>query len=404
MTGAMTSADQGSGIGSLGARLAEYVVLAHDPAVPAVAADWWEISEPHYLSVVRPLADFVAGERADAALAALVASPTDRRREIALGDSLDPLLERDPAARSRFTGLLAAADAHVLVRHHRGTGVDHPAAEVTVDDTTAWLRPRPEPGPGPRALVVIALRDRTGGARVRNLLACLAALHDQRRADHVAITVVESDDEPRWRAVVQPWVDHYFFAPHGGHFSRSWAVNVGVRQTPGSPELICVLDADILVDQLFLERNLGRFDRPEAADMIGLLPYRSMFCLDPASTHTAIRRRCELREPDVPLDPFRALVLREPVGACLWIRASAFRQVGGFDERYQGWGGEDDDLFARLERVGPLLRFDDPLLHMSHPRPQMTLDGRPFNAHIEPLSWDSTHGYGDLRGPAVGMA
>ena len=29
----------------------------------------------------------------------------------------------------------------------------------------------------------------------------------------------------------------------------------------------------------------------------------------------------------------------------------------------------------------------------------MTLDGTPFNAHIEPLSWTADAGYGDLRGP-----
>jgi hypothetical protein len=54
---------------------------------------------------------------------------------------------------------------------------------------------------------------------------------------------------------------------------------------------------------------------------------------------------------------------------------------------------------ARLARAGRLTRFDDPLLHLAHPRPQMTQDGAPFNAHIEPLSWTADAGYGDLRGP-----
>src|SRR5579859_6929404 len=36
-------------------RLADYVVLAHDPAVKSQAVDFWEISAPHYQSVVQEI-------------------------------------------------------------------------------------------------------------------------------------------------------------------------------------------------------------------------------------------------------------------------------------------------------------------------------------------------------------
>ena len=48
-----SSGMSGTEVGALGQRLAAYVFLANDPSVPAVAADWWEISGPHYKEVAR---------------------------------------------------------------------------------------------------------------------------------------------------------------------------------------------------------------------------------------------------------------------------------------------------------------------------------------------------------------
>ncbi|MER5642924.1 galactosyltransferase-related protein [Streptosporangium sp. NPDC002524] len=396
---------------TLGSRLAAYVFLANDPSVPLVAADWWVISGPHYGAVADALAHFVAGEPAAEDLRRFAASPGDRELEDALAAALVPLLERSPADGARLAGLIADADAHVLVDYHNGVLADRSAAEVSVADVSSWSGPRASvasgasvaagtrtAGAGVRAVIVIPFRDRVGGARTRNLLACLAALRDQDvHGDEVSVTVVESDTAPTWRDTVEPLVDHYVFARHDGHFNKSWAVNVGVRDTPGEPELICVLDTDILADRRFLSRNLDRMAREPG--LSAFLPYRRMFCLDPETSAAAIRRRCERGEADVPLDAVRSLVLKEPPGACLWVRSTVFDAIGGFDERYQGWGGEDDDVVARLSLAGRFTRFDDPLLHLAHPRPEMTLDGLPFNAHIDPLSWTVAGGYGDLRGP-----
>lgn len=405
---------------TLGARLSAFVVLAHDPAVPEVAADWWEISGPHYLTVAAAVAETFPDV---AEVAALAASPTDPVLERALTARLEEVLERSPEERDRLAKMVAAAEEHILIDYHRGTEAGLPAEPVALPDVQPWLRPRPEPAARaessihsklnaraessaypeasarPSALVVIPFRDRVGGARARNLLACLSALADQRDSHDVVITVVESDDEPRWRESVEPWVDHYLFAPHTGHFNKSWTVNVGARNTPAETDVICVLDADVLVDDAFLTRNLDRF----AADpgLGSFLPYRSMFCLDEDSSHAAIRSRLSDGEPYTSLSAVRALVLREPPGACLWVRTGVFTGIGGFDERYTGWGGEDDDVVARLARAARLERFDDPLIHLAHPRPQMLLDGNPFNAHLEPMSWTAPSGYGDLRGPAA---
>jgi hypothetical protein len=47
-----------------------------------------------------------------------------------------------------------------------------------------------------------------------------------------------------------------------------------------------------------------------------------------------------------------------------------FEQVNGFDMRYVGWGGEDEDLATRLRRLGLRCGWPGPrasLLHLWHP-------------------------------------
>jgi GT2 family glycosyltransferase len=240
---------------------------------------------------------------------------------------------------------------------------------------------------------VIPFRDREGGLRTRNLLACLRALADQEGGPAHRVTVVESDSSPRTRELLKDLVDHYVFARKDGLFNKAWAVNVGVVAAPVDTVYTCVLDADILVDRDFVARNTARLRDGEHGTH---LPFRWSLSLDEPSTLRAIAQRIDARAADVPESALRGLLLREPPGGCVWLRTGVFHTIGGFDERYEGWGGEDDDVVARLAAAAPLVRYDDALLHLNHPRPEMTRsDGAPFNAHIEPMSWTPAHRYGD---------
>ncbi|MDN0201119.1 galactosyltransferase-related protein [Streptomyces sp. S.PNR 29] len=236
-------------------------------------------------------------------------------------------------------------------------------------------------------LVVIPFRDRnTGNTRLRNLLACLLCLADQSwpRQDY-QVVVVESDEKPRFRHIIEPHVDHYLFAPKAGTFNKSWAVNVGVVNTPGDPEAICILDADVLADRDFIARNVARFQRPGTS---GHLTYRNMLSLSEAATSHAIRRRLLDRAAQADPDELRGFYLRRPPGCCVWVRASAFHRIGGMDERYEGWGGEDNDFAYRMDFHCAFDAYDDWLLHMAHPAASVLReDGEQVNSHIPGLSW-----------------
>jgi hypothetical protein len=244
-------------------------------------------------------------------------------------------------------------------------------------------------------LVVIPFRDNSpDGTRSRNLFACLRALRDQsldRR--HYRICVVESDERPRWRVPISSLADEYVFAAKSGPFNKSWAVNVGVRQSAGEFPLVCVLDADALVDRDFLARNSARFERPGTG---GFLPFRDLTYLDADASNHAIETRCFDGADRVDPSRLRGFVVHRSPGVCVWLRHEVFDAVNGMDERFEDWGGEDMAFVMRLHLATPFLHFDDPMYHLYHRSSSHLVDGQTVNAHISWLDWKPDQPIGSI--------
>lgn len=387
---------------ALAQRLADYVVLAVAPEVPLIAADYWELSAASY----RRVHEFVAARsRCDGdtwrQYHRLRAAPGDPAAYRAFRAAAHRLLGHRADLRLTAAALIAEADARIWIDHWLG---EQYQADVPAASAAAQVRGRPRPerpaGTGALVSVIVPMRDRDRGQRLRNLVACLRAVADQDfGAGAAQVTVVETDTYPRCRDLIEPLTDRYLHAYKAGAFNKSWAVNLGLRAAgvpgePGTPPITCVLDADILVDRWFLTRNARRFDDPAHH---AHLPFRWMISLDGPSTERAIGHRIGSGAAEVSLADLRGLRLREPPGGCLWARTEVLHRIGGFDERYEGWGGEDDDVTARLGQAVTLARFEDPLLHLDHPRPQMVhADGRPMNGHLAGADrWTGRDGFGD---------
>src|SRR5690349_2131513 len=134
-------------VDGLVADLVRYAVLANDPAVRAVAADFWLHSGPYYLGVDGALAELVAPHAAArAAHAALREHPTDRGCEVALRAALEALLD-DPGAppTDRVRQLITEADREADIDYHPAL------AEPVVADPVDVLRLRAPAPAGPPA-------------------------------------------------------------------------------------------------------------------------------------------------------------------------------------------------------------------------------------------------------------
>jgi hypothetical protein len=116
-------------------RLADYVVLAHDPAVKSQAVDFWEISAPYYQSVVD---EILAG-----------ASPAVRERFDMLATEPGSVsaywaFVEGITADERLSAAVRAADERILIDHRLGSDYrENVAAEVSYQE----LSELPAPGP-----------------------------------------------------------------------------------------------------------------------------------------------------------------------------------------------------------------------------------------------------------------
>lgn len=293
-----------------------------------------------------------------------------------------------------------AADHVSRISIDTGTDYDPTVRLVTAADIPAPLTLHPG-GKAAQIAVIIPFRDRSDDqARLRNLLACLHALGDQSLdRDAYRVITVEIDDRPRWADALNSRSDSYVFAPWAGHFNKAWGVNVGVVQSASDCGILCILDADMLVDRHFLLRNARRFASRGAQ---AHWPFFDPLCLDSAATNAAISARCLKSQPWIPPRTLRGVRLRRPPGHCVWVRTALFHRIGGMDERFEGWGGEDLDFAFRLGITGAVDRYPDQMLHMYHVRPCVKQDdGKRFYAGRQLLDWHPVTPIGQLAGPAT---
>jgi hypothetical protein len=376
----------------LSAAVCDSLVVAADPGARRASLTYWQHSRPWVEPVVERVRRLPG--RLGTLAAHLLDSPADPNRYRRLRRSLAEVAARHELGDLFQTAWQAAL--HARLGYHLGASYRVNGATSDRADLVGTEPPRqPSTEDGDcGVLVVVPFRDVDGGDRLHNLLACLRALGDQSLPRPCyRVTVVESDSRPRWRDAIEPYVDTYLHAASDRGFSKAWAVNCGVVNSPAGGELVCVLDADILTDPEFLARNVARFRRPGVG---AVLPYRDALYLDGPASDRAVRLRCVVPGGRLRLPAVRGFLLRRPLGGCIWARTALFRQVGGFDERFEGWGGEDDDFAIRLGLWGALDRFADPLFHLDHPpAPAHAVDGVPTNGPEWPPRWP-THEPGRL--------
>ncbi|WP_394840135.1 hypothetical protein LVJ94_24935 [Pendulispora rubella] len=378
----------------LAAAAADSLVIASDPDAEISNRTYWKRGRPWIDAVVASVAQ-APDETIRTLGASLQADPQDAGRYFELRTALAERAE--PISTEAIFEAAWEAACHSRLGFHVGPRYERTSAPVGVHDVSAHP-------PGPRGsvdgpidvLVIVPFQGREAReARLRNLVSCLLALRDQSfPRERYAVALVESDEVPRVRSVAAPFVDHYAFAFKEGIFNKSWAANVGAVHSPGNAPLLCFLDADMLVDRDYIARNAARFQRPGTGAHV---TYRDVLCLDPASSSAAIRQRIHRRAPAADTSSLRGFLGRRPRGGSFWIRRPIFERIGGFDERYQGWGGEDVDFFFRVELATPLDSYDDTLLHLHHPPgPIPRHDGKKVNARIPWLSWQPEEPIGRL--------
>ncbi len=375
--------------------VADALVIAADPDARGANPFYWHRLEP----LTAAVSDLARTSRDGATAAAAVRlqdHPTNPEHHRALVRLLVERLARDKECERELIDKAWSAAHRGRIGHYLGDAAGHPAMS---DTDRADPAPPPAPvrtaPPGSAAQIIIPFRDTTASRyRLKNLLSCLHSLRDQEPVEGgYTVTVVETDDIPRWRREVEEAADEYLFARYAGPFNRSWATNVGAMHTSVRADTVCVLDADLLVDRRFVARNVDRFKTPGVG---AVLAHRDLLYLDAVSSARAVHARCAagVAEPD--LADLRGFTVRCAVGACMWMLREVFDRIHGMDERYEGWGGEDMELALRLQLAAGLRSCDDTALHLHHPVNVDLVDGETVNAPIPWFSWQPQEPIGQL--------
>jgi len=164
----------------------------------------------------------------------------------------------------------------------------------------------------------------------------------------IEILVVEQDEQPRLSLDKSLRADQVFIR-NAGAFNKSWAFNCAVRHTV--KEVLVFADADIFLEREgYLEcfRAIKEFDAvtPNKRDI-------SNVSLDMNATN--------------PIQFLHTRKLYTFAGGILIMTRTAFDQIGGWDERFEGWGGEDDAMSHVIYNRLKSKSFYLPNYHIDHP-------------------------------------
>lgn len=205
----------------------------------------------------------------------------------------------------------------------------------------------------------------TSPGREAHLLACLQMLGQQSHLPAEVIVVDDGSAQGQTLAIaqakIQPWpfVLHYDWRSNDCRVALSR--NRGAERASG--QLLVFIDSDILLNPLALEAYALFLDLKAHWLLYGYYGYHgellSPSVLLPGQTvQWCDRRYVEFNETEIVPAPN---LLRFP-HEWAWsgnfaLHRSLYRQLTGFDARYQGWGGEDLDFASRAIAKGFELHF-----------------------------------------------
>jgi hypothetical protein len=205
-----------------------------------------------------------------------------------------------------------------------------------------------------------------GVERLPHLLATLESIAGQQGVS-IECIIVEQDTSAIIFESLPHWVRYIHTPPpvHDMPYCRSWAFNVGVNLARGS--VLVLHDNDMLVSADYALQILSRIK--QGHEVVNLK--RFIFYLNESHTKSIFDGKGTIldEEPE-------KIVQNLEAGGSVAITSEAYHRIGGMDESFVGWGGEDNEFWERAQtcRVWPYSCL--PLIHLWHP-------AQPFKDQID---------------------
>lgn len=211
----------------------------------------------------------------------------------------------------------------------------------------------PAPVANPEISVLIGHR---GLERLPLLLATLESLAAQSDV-RLECLVIEQDDQAHIAAALPGWVRHLHapLAQVGAPYNRSHTFNVGA--SAARAPVLLLHDNDMLVPAGYAARILHRIGQGYAV----VNPKRFIFYLSQAHSQAVLEAGAALDA-----SPSDFIVQNLEAGGSLAIRADTYAELGGMDEGFSGWGGEDNEFWDRCLTRPSWIWGYEPIVHLWH--------------------------------------
>lgn len=193
--------------------------------------------------------------------------------------------------------------------------------------------------------------------RFQNLLATLNWLQIV-NVPNLEVVIIEQDSEPKLQLPANySFPIRIIFAYNPGLFNRSWGFNLGIKNT--SNQILFFADSDMVVDPALIHQT------------VNLIQTNQYDAISPFLTcHDLLQEECQsldFTNFDYTLDR----QVRGGMNFCSGI--VAFSRMGliriyNWDERFEGWGGEDDIQFMKTRQILKHITLNGKCFHMYHSR------------------------------------
>lgn len=188
------------------------------------------------------------------------------------------------------------------------------------------------------------------------------------------VIIVEADQtSSTWiQSEIEGTNVQYVHLPVTGVFHKTKALNLGLALSQG--QFVAPLDVDLIPLGETLKQQL---QMAQSAPQFLVAGYRVMANsrLIDVKDIPAIREQTSIAPEDMPTALWQQLIHQERFGVVPFFNQSRLIEIGGWDEAFVGWGGEDQDIIERYLQDGRYLCRSPELvyLHLPHePNSQWT--------------------------------
>lgn len=199
-----------------------------------------------------------------------------------------------------------------------------------------------------------------GLQRLPHLLATLESIAGQADAV-IECIVVEQDVEATLTGMLPDWVRHIHTPPPtaGMPYCRSWAFNIGAKAALA--EVLVLHDNDMVIPADYSKEILARVK--SGFEVVNLK--RFIFYLTEKHSAAMFENAfsLDLHAPE-------SIMQNSEGGGSIAISKQAYEAIGGFDESFIGWGGEDNEFWERAQTRTVWNYAYLPIVHLWHaPQP-----------------------------------